>query len=279
MRAWLPRMAGLAVVMVCSAAAFGFLMQEPVPSLPAPVGVVAPSAEALDQVYARANARIDATERILVGVDEVDEPRAPSVALGPNSVDAWTASRRVAKPSLPRYLLENRRLEIAAADLLRHRALNPRDVVLDGDRPAELERLIAPVLREIDAAMTLYHEAVALELDAMVAAGRKTPLVYKDDGPTRAFLARNPPTAGVHFFDPNLYVGGDKIDMFRCSGGTLFGFSNADAPRIRGLVDYLTFLRADLATRLARWFEGVGALTPVEASLFLEQVFTYRRGG
>ena len=278
MNAALAKGAGLLGLTVLSAGAVSVFTREPVPALPAPVGVIAPNPDSLSLMYARAEAHIDAAQRSLVTSAQAEQPPSSGAGVA-NSAEAWLAVRRGSRPSLPRYLLENRRLNLTAADLLRHRALNPRDVVLDGDRSGELDRTMAPVLREIDAAMTIYHEVVALEVDALVASGRKRPLEYKDDGPTRAFLSRNPPTAGVHHFKRELYVDGDQIDMFRCSGGTLFGFSEAEAPRIRGLADYLAFLRADLAAKIAQWFESVGAMTSVEAALFMEQVYAYRRPG
>jgi hypothetical protein len=242
---------------------------EPV-ALPSPCALPDRDEQRIETNYIR----IDNVIREEVGLHAaVVDSSTPVVSVreGQDADDEWNRLPRGSSPKMLVGIMYNQRLTVEPERLFRHRVLNPRDVYIPRAVRASLPVALAGSISELDSVYTLYHETVTLEMNMLVADGKKHPLQFNDKPETIAFLRKHPPQPGVLHLKPQLYVDGDRVDVFCGIGGTLYGFSNTDAPRILGLVDYLNFLRFSIATQIGQWFVSVGALGSAELNGLLAE--------
>ena len=212
-----------------------------------------------------------ASERVAVTEQAVKAGAAETDVAAIN--EDWERLPRTAKPAMLNHFLVNSRKSVDIAKrLFRHKALNPLDRIIAPAERAELVSLMTPLVEEHNRAFDLYMSAAICEIDSLITAGHKKPLEFNDEPSTIAYLRKRPPRPGIDILERDLYVGGSKIDVFRSVGGALYGLANAEAPSLSSMVDYLLFVRTDLATKVGQWFVQVGALNSAELAVLLERI-------
>lgn len=204
-------------------------------------------AESLAAEFARASTATPADVRLARPPAPVPAP-APS----PEQDPEWQAMRRE-RFGLAQYIVTSGHA-VKLRKLLRHTALNPRDVYVPPARRQELEQMIAPVQAEIRQILKRRHEIAATEMSELIDKGGAVRLQH---------------ASGNHLDSSTLPPEARDYNVFRHVGDSTYMANLSTMPGSALAESVMHAKGTELAGIIAAWCHAEGLLTEKEYGMVL----------